>query len=113
MKPLKFKETLIFQKEVKRLSKKYRSLLDDVEKLKEEIQQNPTNEDHLGNNIYKIRFSIASKGKGKSAGGRAITLNCIADLNNPYIVLVFLYDKSEYANIKPDFIKQIIKNFPI
>ena len=54
-----FEETDSFRKKAKLLSKKYRSLFDDIENLKKELQQNPEKGDYLGNNIYKIRLSIS------------------------------------------------------
>ena len=58
MKKISFIETGMFNKKVKILSKKYRSLPNDIETLKEELQQNPQKGVSLGNNIYKVRFAI-------------------------------------------------------
>jgi len=53
-------------RELKRLAKKYLSLKQDILALIQEIERNPYAGTNLGNNIYKYRLSIASKGKGKS-----------------------------------------------
>ena len=37
------------------------------------LENNPTAGTSLGNNAYKIRISIKSKGAGKSGGARVIT----------------------------------------
>ena len=41
--------------------------------LGEVLSNEPNTGTPLVNNLYKIRFSIKSKGKGKSGGGRVIT----------------------------------------
>jgi mRNA-degrading endonuclease RelE of RelBE toxin-antitoxin system len=62
-----------FGKEMKRLSGKYPSLKSDFGLFFEEILRNPFSGTPLGNNYYKIRLAIKSKGKGKSGGARIIT----------------------------------------
>ena len=51
-----------FKREIKKLAKKYPSF-----KL-ESLQVEPAQGIPLGNNCYKIRMAITSKGKGKSGG---------------------------------------------
>ncbi len=68
---------------------KFASLIDTLEK-------DPIQGVSLGNNCYKIRLSIASKGKGKSGGARVIT-NIVVDKKNVYLLTI--YDKSEKDNI--------------
>ena len=62
-----------FEKEAKRLSKKYPSLQLDLLLLTENLEENPTQGDALGKSCYKIRLKVTSKGKGKSGGARVIT----------------------------------------
>ena len=57
-----------FQKEAKKLARKYHSLRGELEALGEELADNPTTGTPLGHDLYKIRLAIASKGKGKSGG---------------------------------------------
>ena len=54
-----------FEKEVKKLSKRYKSLKQDLTILAAELMQNPDMGTDLGNGLHKVRMSIASKGKGK------------------------------------------------
>lgn len=63
----------LFDKQAKRLAKKYPSLKKDLEELLKELVINPELGIALGNNFYKIRLAISSKGKGKSGGARVIT----------------------------------------
>jgi len=68
-----------FKKELKKFAKKYHSLKSDLAILFEILAENPTQGIALGNNCYKIRLAISSKGKGKSGGARLITNIVITD----------------------------------
>ena len=52
-----------FEKELKRLAKKYPSLKDEYQNLLQALKNRPDLGIHIGNNCYKIRIAIASKGK--------------------------------------------------
>jgi mRNA-degrading endonuclease RelE of RelBE toxin-antitoxin system len=65
--------TKVFELNFKRLSKKYRSLIDDLEEFKKILLENPNVGDDLGENVRKVRMAIASKNKGKRGGARVIT----------------------------------------
>jgi mRNA-degrading endonuclease RelE of RelBE toxin-antitoxin system len=95
-----------FKKELKRLLKKFQSLKIEYLNLLDELAQNPTLGTSLGNNIYKIRISIASKGKGKSERARVITFVVKSEET---IYLMDIYDKSEKANITDKEIKSQIE----
>ena len=66
-----------FKRQFRRLSKKDRSLIDDLETFQKEFQENPLQGTDLGGGVRKIRMTIASKGKGKSGGARVLTLNVL------------------------------------
>jgi len=68
-----------FEKELKRLAKKYPSLKAEYIELVKHLKQQPKQGTAIGNNCYKIRMSIASQGKGKSGGARVITYLQISD----------------------------------
>lgn len=85
-----------FDKQLKRLSKKFPSLKGEFAKLIEELENSPEMGTAIVNQCYKIRFAIASKGKGKSGGARIITHFQVVD-NSVY--LLSIYDKSEQENI--------------
>jgi mRNA-degrading endonuclease RelE of RelBE toxin-antitoxin system len=72
MSKIQFSVTDEFEREFKRLKRKYRSLPDDIKQCQAEIERNPRTGVDLGSNIRKIRLSIKSKGKGKSSGARII-----------------------------------------
>jgi hypothetical protein len=94
-----------FKKEAKRLSKKYPSLKSELHELNEVLSQKPETGTPLGNNVYKVRLAIRSKGKGKSGGARVITYFISEEQE---IYLLTLYDKSEMDTIEDKTLKKII-----
>jgi hypothetical protein len=95
-----------FDHEIKRLCKKYASLKDEFRELVKELEDNPEKGVHLGNGIYKIRLSIASKGKGKRGGARVITY---LKTEAGKIYLLTIYDKGERSTISDSEILQILE----
>jgi mRNA-degrading endonuclease RelE of RelBE toxin-antitoxin system len=99
-----------FEKEIKRLAKKYPSLKNEFAQLILDIQTNPQIGIFIGNNCYKIRIAIASKGKGKSGGARLITY---LYLETESVYLLSIYDKSEKADLKPNELKEMINSLEL
>lgn len=95
-----------FDRQLKRLSKKYPSLKQDFLELIESLEKNPEQGTNLGNNCYKIRIAIESKGKGKSGGARVITNFIIADET---VYLLSIYDKSDKENLSNKELKELLK----
>ena len=85
-----------FEKELKHLAKKFPSVKNDIADLVNDLQIDPMLGTPLGNDCYKIRIAIKSKGKGKSGGARLITH---VQVTKETIYLIAIYDKSETANI--------------
>ena len=104
-----FNYTEEFLRQAKRLTKRYRSFPDDIDRLQRELQENPNAGVDMGNGIHKIRVAVASKGKGKRGGLRAITLNVITEQNNTTINLLTIYDKKDYPNVSESYIDDIIR----
>ncbi len=98
--------TSYFEKQLKRLAKKYPSLKQEFSNLLNQLQENPELGKSLGNNCYKIRLAIASKGKGKSGGARVITHLQIIKTK---VYLLSIYDKSEQSDISDNDLKSFIK----
>jgi len=94
-----------FDRQLKRLSKKYPSLKEEYLELIESLEQNPEQGTNLGNNCYKIRLAIDSKGKGKRGGARVITNFAIAD---EIVYLLAIYDKSEKENLTEKELKELL-----
>lgn len=95
-----------FRQEAKKLIKKYPSLKNELAQLGSQLSTDPTAGTALGNNCYKIRLAIASKGKGKSGGTRVITHLYVADNT---VFLLSIYDKSDQENISDSQIKALLK----
>ncbi|MDR1779434.1 MAG: type II toxin-antitoxin system RelE/ParE family toxin [Tannerella sp.] len=98
----------LFDRTAKRLSKKYASLKDELKALVNELKKNPEAGSPLGNNVYKIRLAIASKGKGKSGGARIITY-FKTEQGNVYLLLI--YDKGERDTISDLEIQKIMTRY--
>ena len=96
-----------FDKDAKRLSKKYPSLKKELAELFRSLATDPHQGDSLGNHCFKIRISIASKGKGKSGGARVITYVYVSKVK---VYLLSIYDKAEKETIFEKDI-QLILNF--
>jgi mRNA-degrading endonuclease RelE of RelBE toxin-antitoxin system len=101
------KTTHRFNRELKRLSKKYASLKNEFSSLLNLLTSNPIHGVDLGNNCYKIRLAIASKNKGKSGGARIISVVIHAEKE---VVLVSIYDKGERDNLSENEIKGLIND---
>ena len=82
-----------FEREAKRLNKRYASFKEDFTKLLDAIETDPHLGIDLGNNLRKIRMRITSKGKGKSGGARVITFTVVVSLDEAEINLIYIYDK--------------------
>jgi len=100
-----------FERQFKRLRKKYHSLVDDYISFLQSIKKNPFQGVELGRGVRKVRMSVASKKRGKSGGMRVITylVNSTKD-DNIEITLLYLYDKSELENVSDKFISFLIKS---
>ena len=97
----------LFDKQAKRLAKKYPSLQKDLGQLVDTLKTNPTLGKSIGSQFYKIRLAIPSKGKGKSGGARVITYVKVT-VNSVY--LVSIYDKSDDETISDKMLVTIFKS---
>ena len=88
--------TAWFEKQLKRLAKKYRSIPKDYRNLLESLELDPMQGTPLKRGAFKIRMPITSKNTGKSGGSRVITY-VRTELDTIY--LLDIYDKSERATI--------------
>jgi mRNA-degrading endonuclease RelE of RelBE toxin-antitoxin system len=102
----KIEVTNLFDKQLKRLSRKYPSLKYEYLNLINSLVNDPTQGVSLGNSCYKIRLSISSKGKGKSGGARVITY---MQFTQSKVFLLSIYDKSEQSDITQRDLKSWIE----
>jgi len=76
-------------------------------RLKSELSSNPELGSKLGNNLRKVRMSIASKGKGKSGGARVITYTLQFHESNIEVILLDIYDKSERSTMTDKELREL------
>jgi hypothetical protein len=103
------KSIAVFEKQAKRLVKKYASLKKELLKLVQELKENPQQGTSIGKNCFKIRLAVASKGKGKSGGARVIIHVVITDVT---VYLLTIFDKSEQENIGHEELQELLKYIP-
>ncbi|WP_297440755.1 hypothetical protein [Sulfurimonas sp.] len=103
---LNIKTLSSFNKDAKRLFKKYKQLPNDLKLLHKELLENPKSGIELAHRCYKIRVANSSIPTGKSGGFRVIYYYIDAMQN---IFLMKMYSKSELENIDDDIILNILK----
>jgi hypothetical protein len=98
-----------FDQRAKALAKKYASLKHDLQELVKVLAEDPRQGTALGKGCYKVRLSIASKGKGKSGGARVTT--CVRIVGRE-VWLLTIYDKSQKASITDKELTQLVAQVP-
>lgn len=99
----------VFERQAKRLTKKYPSLKSELLALVRELKENPSQGALIGKNCYKIRMAIKSKGKGKSGGVRVITNFVVA---NDAVYLLSIYDKSDKVSLSNKELDELLQFVP-
>jgi len=105
----KVQSIAVFEKQAKRLIKKYASLKNELFELVQSLKENPDQGSIIGKNCYKIRLPIASKGKGKRGGARIVTNFVIAD---QIVYLLSIYDKSDKENLNDKELEELLEYIP-
>ncbi len=104
------KTTDEFERDFKKLNKKYRSLQSDIAPLLQNLIEAPQRQGILlQNDCYKVRIPIKSKSSGKSGGARVI--HCIVSITN-LVYLLQIYDKSDKGTILMNKINNQLKRLP-
>lgn len=100
-----------FDKVLKRLQKRYKSIAADYQTLLEELKQNPYLGTDLGKGVRKVRMAISAKGKGKSHGARVITYtDALVRIDEGVLILFYIYDKADRSTISDSEI-QVLLNY--
>ena len=98
-----------FARSLKRLAKRYASIKEDYRQFLDMLCANPLVGTELGKHLRKVRFTISSKGRGKSGGARVITHVIVVESDGTNLTLVAIYDKADQANITDKELRRLIK----
>lgn len=93
-----------FQKDVKKLYKKYKHIKSDILELINNLEHNSDIGINLGENLYKIRVKNSDIG-GKSSGYRVIYYT---KLPNNKIYLMTIYSKTQQETINISKLKSLL-----
>lgn len=102
------KGSFVFVKNLKKLSKKYRHIKQDIEPLLGELENGNFVGDVISgfeNRLYKTRVPSSDQRKGKSGGFRVIYYLI---LNKKEVVLLTMYVKAKQTDIRKDEILKIL-----
>lgn len=99
-----------FTRNIRTLKKKYRSILEDLQPVIEQLENGETPGDpipDLGYTVFKVRVRNTDSQKGKSGGYRLIYyLKTTAS-----ILLLTLYTKSDQDDVAAPDLRGIIENY--
>lgn len=98
-----------FDRQLKRLFKKFPSLKQDFSDFLDDLEKNPIQGNDLGKNCYKVRFKISSKNKGKSGGARVIT-NVLVTKEAVYLLTI--YNKGDQDTLSIKELEELLKFIP-
>lgn len=106
----KVQSIAVFEKQAKRLIKKYASLKNELLELVQSLKENPLQGTPIGQSCYKIRVPIASKGKGKRGGARVVTNFVVTDET---VYLLSIYDKADKENLTNKELEELLTFIPV
>jgi len=99
----------VFERQAKKLIRKYPTLKSELSVLIKELKQDPSKGTAIGKKCYKIRLAIKSKGKGKAGGARIITHLTVSD---EVVFLLSIYDKSDKENLTDTELEELLRSIP-
>jgi mRNA-degrading endonuclease RelE of RelBE toxin-antitoxin system len=103
---MNFETIGLFDKQAKKLGKKYKSIKKDLKSFVENFDSIHQQATVIHKNLYKIRLANSNKNKGKSSGYRIYYYVKLKEIT----YLVTIYDKSEITMIDESVLMEIIKN---
>jgi len=102
---MNFKTTELFDKQAKKLNKKYKNLKNDLNTLINNFDNLHQQATSIQKNLYKIRLANSNKNKGKSAGYRIYYYIQVEETT----YLLTIYDKSDIEMIDESLLMDIIE----
>ena len=106
---MRFETLPLFDKQFKKLAKKYNLIKEDIESFVDGFDSLHQQATPIKNNIYKARLSNSNKNKGKSAGYRVYYYLKVDDI----VYLATIYDKSEIQMIDETIVINAIKDIKV
>ena len=107
----KIKTIPSFDRDAKRLHKRYKLLAEDLRRLVSELKERPLSGVDLGGGVHKIRLAIKSKGSGKRGGARIITYaDVLLQKKEGTVYLLAMYDKAEQESISMKTIRMLLSS---
>ena len=103
---MKFETLPLFDKQFKKLAKKYNHIKNDIQILVDDFDDIHRQATAIKSNIYKVRLSNSDKNRGKSAGYRVYYYLKIDDV----VYLSTIYDKSEIQMIDESIVFDAIND---
>jgi len=103
---MNFETTELFDKQAKKLAKKYRNIKKDLKAFVEDFDTLRKSSISIQKNLYKIRIANSSKNKGKSAGYRVYYYVQYEET----VYLLTIYDKSEVEMIDEELLKDLLED---
>ncbi len=103
---MKFETVPLFDKQYKKLTKKYNLIKSDIEELIvnfDDLHQQATS---IKSDIYKIRLANSNKNKGKRTGYRVYYYIKIEEI----VYLLTIYDKSEVDRIDENILMELLNS---
>ncbi len=100
--------TQVFEKDLKKLSKKYRRIRDDFSSIIEQLEAGEFPGDAIQgfqDKLFKVRVPSSDQKKGKSGGFRVIYYFCLPGND---IFLLTMYAKAKQTDIKKKEIQNIL-----
>ena len=100
--------TEAFKRQLKRLSRRYRRIRDDVQPIIDHLQAGETPGARIpgvGHLLYKVRAPNTDASRGRSGGYRVIYYLCTPN----EVLLITIYSKSDQSDIARDELMAIIR----
>jgi len=94
-----------FRGHLKKLARRHRSLIKDIDQLITSLELNPTQGVSLGQGCRKIRLKISSKAGGESGGARIVTYYTS---EKGVVVLLDIYDKADKTNLTATELSELV-----
>lgn len=105
MNKLKVVKSDLFYKSVKKLQKRYRNIILDVDNFLKNVKNNDDLGTSLGGGVYKVRVANSDANRGKSGGYRLLTYLQIIDNK---VTLIYIYSKSDLENLSEQELDEMI-----